>query len=78
MNGHPPQEEKTKAGRVFAYSYMYNGAAVTATKLYFDDGDIVTIAGHLHFPALITVEVTYVEHPKKPSELKVINILAGG
>jgi len=72
-----PDEEKTLTGRVFAYSYIYNGAAVTATKLYFDSGESLVLAGHLHFPNMITVDVTYVEKPKKPAVLKSIGLLAG-
>jgi len=73
-----PEEEKTKAGRVFAYSYIYNGAAVTATMLFFDNGEILTLAGHLHFPAITTVNVTYVDKANKPGKLKSIDLLAGG
>jgi len=73
-----PEEEKTKSGRVFAYNYVHNGAAVTATRLFFDDGETLELAGHLHFPAVITVNVTYVEKANKPGELKAIDLLAGG
>jgi hypothetical protein len=71
-------EEKTVSGRIFAYSYVYNGGAVTATRLFFEDGQELTLKGHLHFPSVITVGVTYIEKAKKPNELKSIGLLAGG
>lgn len=61
---------ETKTARVVAYSYVYNGAAVTSTRLYFDDGTILAVAGHLTFPVITTFKVTWKPGVgNKPNEL---------
>ena len=68
---------ETKSARIVAYSHVYNGAAVTSTRLYFDDGTVLVVAGHLTFPAITTFKVTWTPGVgQKPSELVSIEMLA--
>ena len=71
------ETEKVVAGRVVAYAHVYNGGAITATRIFFADGTELLLAGDLQFPTIITVSITYVEKGSKPNELKKVELLAG-
>ncbi len=67
--------DETKTARIVAYSYIYNGAAVTSTRLYFDDGTVLTVAGHVTFPVISTYKVTWTPGAgSKPCELKSLEL----
>jgi len=70
-------EEETIEGRVVAYSHIYNGAAVTATKVFFADGTELVVEGHLQFPPLATYGIRFIRKPKGPATFKGIELLAG-
>jgi len=69
-------EPVTKSGRIIALHHTYNGAAITHTRAFFDDGTNVVIDGALTLPAITTVELTYNVQGNK-NILTTIILLAG-
>jgi hypothetical protein len=70
--------EKTQVGRVFAYSHLYSGGAVTATRLYYDDGAMLLVEGHLVMAVPVTLTITYMEEVKKLNKVTKLELLGGG
>lgn len=71
-------EPTVHEGRIIAFSHVYQGNAVTATKLYFDDGVVLLLDGHLDIPVIVTMRVHYTEKTNKPATLNALELLAGG
>jgi len=64
-------------GRVIALEYSYTGEHVSATRLYFDNGEELLLSGHILLLNGATLDFRYKRNDPPPHTLNKIVLLSG-